>query len=58
MVQGWMTHGDGQYGTQTTLHTSPSRHASIQTPRDQQDVPADKLKVLVAKHVTRGDGIH
>src|SRR6266702_2445965 len=39
-------------GTQTNLYTSPSRRTDVRTPRNQQDAPIDKSKVLVAKHAT------
>ncbi len=53
VVQGWTTRGNGQAGKQTDLLASSSRRTSIRTPRDQQNVPINEQKVLVAKHVTR-----
>ncbi len=39
------------------LHTGPSRHTHVWTPRNQQDVPIDKSQVLVAEYATRRDGL-
>ncbi len=55
VVQGWTTRGDWRDGTQKSIHMSPSQRTSIRTPGDQQNVPAYKPQILVAKHEARCD---
>src|SRR6266702_3047380 len=53
VVQGRKARSHRKNGAQAAFHTSTSRHASLRPPRDQQNLPTGKPKILVARYATR-----